>query len=386
MNRPNTPNTATIALFEVLGRFIGSLYWVAVLVVVACGSASGPGEPLDDGRAYFPAQQWRTASPSQLGMDGGRVDALLRDAGNGRWGTLHGLIVIKNGYVVVERYWNWDPNRAHTMQSVTKSITSLVFGVMHDRQPAQFSLDRTVLDAVPRYAAGVANLDSYKQALTLRHLLSMRTGMNFYEQPYAGSPLDQLNRSADDWVQRVLDTPMRGVPGTTWAYNSGAPILLCGIIREVAGEGADAVLARDILQPIGASTYNWYRSPFDGLPHCGGGFNMRAIDLARIGYLVLRNGRWGNRQIISQSWLAESTSPVSSAPGLIFDAFNPSYGYYWWGFPSLRGGQVRDIITASGAGGQWLFVIPSLDVVAVVIAENGDGLDLLYDGLLPAAR
>jgi CubicO group peptidase (beta-lactamase class C family) len=343
---------------------------------------------LDDGFAYAPTDVWRTAAPAALRMDSAAVARIVRDAGTGRFGALHGLLVIRHGYVAVEQYFNsWSAAEPHTMQSVSKSVTSLLFGILHAQRPAVTALSRPALELLPQYAGSIANMDDRKASMTLRDLLMMRTGMDFYEQPYPGSPLDQLNRSQGDWLKLILDTRMRAAPGVDWAYNSGSPILLCGIMREVTGDNVDAFAQRELFEPIGIGVRGawWFRSPFDALPHCGGGLNLRAADLARVGYLVLRNGRWGGRQLVPAAWIAASTSPLSTGPSLIFSALNSSYGYYWWGFPVRRGGAGHGVIAASGSGGQWLFVVPEYDLVVAIIAQNGAGLDLFYE-LIGAVR
>ena len=357
---------------------------LVLLVSTACDASPQDIVATDDGRDYFPPEQWRTAPPAALGFDATRFDRMLRDAAGGRYGTLHGLIVVRNGYVAAERYFDWAAATPHTMQSVTKSVTSLLFGIARSQHPDSAALQRPLLDALPQYAASVAHDDARKRSITLEHMLSMRTGIDFYEQPYPGSPLDELNRSRGDWVKLVLDRPMTSQPGTQWSYNSGSPIVMCGLMRELMDEPVDVFARRALFEPIGVRNESWVRSPYDQLPHCGGGLNLRALDLARVGYLVLRGGRWNGRQIVDSAWIAASTAPVSTGPSLFFNTFNSSYGYYWWGFPLRRGGSDHGVIAASGSGGQWLFVIPSLDLVIAVVAQNGAGLDLLYDGILPA--
>lgn len=363
-----------------------------VLVAALCIGCSGSpaavslvGSVSDSGQTYVPGTDWRTAAPASAGFDEARLAALGRDMSAGRYGALHGVLVVRFGYLVFERYVGWSREVPHTMQSVTKSVTSLLYGALTMTAPGpQVSLDRPVLDVFSHY--DVQNVDQRKRALTLRNLLTMRTSMDFWEQPYEGSPLDQLNRSTGDWVQFVLDRPMTGDPGSAWAYNSGAAIVMGGVLREIAGMNPDEFARRQLFEPIGVKGETWARSPFDGLPHCGGGLGLRPVDLARVGYLVLRRGKWGDRQVVPSSWIDESTRPYSHDPSLFFSSFNSSYGYFWWLFPSQRGGSDASIITASGSGGQWLFVVPALDLVVVVVASNGDGLDLLYDGVLPAVR
>jgi len=365
--------------------------WAAAFVTVllaACSSsvAREPDPPVsDNGNDYVPGAEWRTASPSAAGFDETGFDRLRDGVRNGRYGAIDALLVVRYGYLVAEQYHGWQRTTAHTMQSVTKSVTSLLFGILQSQvAPGALALERPVVDVFPRYAS-IANLDQRKRALTLGHLLLMRTGMDFWEQPYSGSPLDQLNRSSDDWVKFVLDRPMTADPGSRWSYNSGAAILVGGVIRELAGENTDAFARRELFAPLGISGETWSRSRYDALPHCGGGLFLKPVDLARIGYLVLRRGRWGDRQVVPEAWIEASVEPVWRGSELIFSNFNSGYGYYWWLFPGSRGGTDSDVIAASGSGGQWLFVVPRLDLVIAIAASNGSGLDLLYD-LLPTVR
>jgi CubicO group peptidase (beta-lactamase class C family) len=362
--------------------------FLALLLATGCGTApSDPGRPVaDSGQAYVPGPEWRTASPAAVGIDPERITALERDIDGTRYGSLHGVLVVRFGHLVLEHYKAWSREQPHTMQSVTKSVTSLLLGILATRNPAAAgNLDRPVLDVFPRYS-DLANLDDNKRALTLRHLVTMRTSMDFWEQPYPGSPLEQLNRSNGDWVKFILDRPMTGAPGHQWAYNSGAAILSGAIIREIAGVNVDQFAREQLFAPIGVRGETWFRSPYDGLPHCGGGLGLRAVDLARIGYLVLRRGRWGDREVVPASWIDQSTSPDSRGPPVYFSNFGSAYGYFWWLFPTSRGGTDLGVIAASGSGGQWLFVVPERDLVVAVVSEaNGNGIDRLSD-LLNALR
>ncbi|MEO8578062.1 MAG: hypothetical protein ABI556_15235, partial [Gemmatimonadales bacterium] len=138
----------------------------------------------------------------------------------------------------------------------------------------------------------------------------------------------------------------------------------------------------------------WFKGAPNGLPHMGGGLNLRAPDLARVGYLVLRKGKWEDKQIVSESWLRESTAHHVRNPRT-FGSHPLDYGYLWWLLPLNNvssTGWENDIITASGARGQWLFVVPSLDLV-VAATSNGAGyqgyidpVDFLYSYILPAIR
>jgi CubicO group peptidase (beta-lactamase class C family) len=364
----------------------------AFIVWTGCAQATAPAQlpgarQVDDsGAAYWPAAAWRAASPAALGMDTTQLAAMTRDIAAGRYGTVDGVIVVRFGWLGLERYFGWDAGTAHTLQSVTKSVTSLLYGIATAGGTNDAGrLDRPVLDVFARYPA-VANDDARKRALTMRDLLTMRTSMDFWEQPYPGSPLDVLNRSTGDWTKYILDRPMVGDPGTVWAYNSGAAILVGSAIREITGESPDAFARHALFAPLGIMGERWFRSPYDGLPHTGGGLYLRPLDLARIGYLVLRHGAWNGLQVVPRAWIDSSTRAVSQGAPVYFDQFGSGYGWFWWTFPTQRGGTGEGVIAASGSGGQWLFVVPSLDLVVAIVATNGHGLDLLYDGVLPAVN
>ncbi|MES2177217.1 MAG: serine hydrolase [Gemmatimonadota bacterium] len=294
--------------------------------------------------------------------------------------------------MVAEQYYGVTAGSTHTMQSVTKSVTSLLTGIAFDEGHLS-SLDAPVLSFFPEYS-DLANVDAEKRALSLRHLLTMRTSMSFYENPYPGSPLQQLNDCRGcDWLHLILDRPMTGTPGTTWQYNSGAPIVVGGILFAATGMPADEYARQKLFTPLGISNWSWYKGNPNGLPHLGGGLDLRTSDLARIGYLVLRRGSWAGKQIVPRAWIDSSTRRVTTSTERYFPR-NTDYGMYWWLFPrnNQPGSASGDdyIIAASGSGGQWLFIDPRLDLIVVFTAALGSsswsGVQIFFDELLPAIR
>jgi CubicO group peptidase (beta-lactamase class C family) len=301
--------------------------------------------------------------------------------------------VVRRGYVVLEQYANGSTaNQVHEMQSVTKSVTSLLMGIAVDKGVIP-GVDSKALGFFPEYP-DFLNVDQRKRDVTVRSLLTMTSGINFFEEPYPGSPLQQLNDSRGDWLRLIFDQPMNAAPGERWQYNSGGVIGLGGIIYNSAHMPADEFARRNLFEPIGIQTSFWFRGQPNDLPHLGGGLGLRAVDLARIGYLVLRKGKWGDNQVVSESWLRESTGHHVRSPRT-FGSHPTDYGYLWWLLPidnRSSTGWDTDIITASGAKGQWLFVIPRYDLV-VAATSNAPGfsgyiqpVDLLYSEILPAIR
>jgi CubicO group peptidase (beta-lactamase class C family) len=251
--------------------------------------------------------------------------------------------------------------------------------------------DATVLSILPRYAD--ASADPRLPRVTLRHLLQMRSGINFYESPYPGSPLETLNNSRGDWVRIALEQPFNAEPGARWQYNSGGVIALGSAVASATGMAFNVYARERLFGPLGISGQYWIVSSYDATVHTGGGLYLRAIDLARIGYLVLRQGRWNGRQIVSSDWLARSTALVTPQASR-FGGVPVDYGLLWWitAIDSARStADVNNrIIIASGNLNQFLFVVPSLDlVVANTGATNesfGVTVDFVVRELIPTIR
>jgi CubicO group peptidase (beta-lactamase class C family) len=345
-----------------------------------------------DGSNYYPTSQWRTSSPSEQGLDAKILKKLVKRIRKNKIAGLDGLLVARNGYLVVDEYFNGSrPDDLHTLQSDTKSVTSLLIGIAA-QQGMISSLDQQVLGFFPEYRR-IRNADDRKSAMTLRDLLTMRTGLDWGEDPYQGSPLFQLNNCQCDWLKFVLDWPMRETPGTRFEYNSGGVILLGGVIRNVSGMPTDVFAQQNLFDPLGIAQVRWAYGEPDNLPHTGGGLNMKPRDMAKLGYLVLRRGLWEDKQIVSREWLDESMQHHVRNPRT-FGSHPVDYGYLWWLLP-LDGsgtdqGEQADIYTAAGARDQWIFVIPRYDMVVVVtgntVSSFAQPVDFLYTDILNAVR
>ena len=212
----------------------------------------------------------------------------------------------------------------------------------------------------------------------------MRTGFDWDEDPYAGSPLQRLNDCRCDWLRFMLDWPMREDPGTRWEYVSGGVILLGGFIGEATGQRLDQFAQQHLFAPLDAQGAYWVSGLPDGLPHAGGGLYLRARDMAKIGQLVLDDGRWRDRQIVSSSWIRESTTPKVPSVGA-FGSHPVDYGDLWWIMsPS-------DVVAAVGARGQFIFVSRQ-DHLVVTATGSNDGsawtspAEFLYSDIIPAIR
>ena len=382
--------TSVLKCFSGAMTIPGSLPLLKVVIfaaAIACQSASETQAPVEqlprDGATYWPAAEWRTAEPEQLGLDGARLRALVQRLESNAIPALHSLIIVRHGYVAVEEYFNGSTaSQVHTMQSVSKSVTSLVTGIAIAE--GKLSTSTRIFDLLPQYDSLIRG-DERKRQVTIGHLLEMRSGINFYENPYAGSPHERLNTSRGDWAAIALGEPMNAAPGQLWQYNSGGVIALPRAMQQATGARFYDYARQKLFNPLGITGQFWYISPYDSLPHTGGGLNMRAADLARIGYLVLRQGMWNGSQVVPSSWIVESTRG-HARPSWGLAGYTTDYGYLWWRIPVGQGAPADTLITASGNMNQWLFVLPRLDLVVVVTGASNEANvpDFVIREILPA--
>jgi CubicO group peptidase (beta-lactamase class C family) len=170
--------------------------------------------------AYWPTQEWINSLPEEQGMDPAQLVRMFEYIEENDI-PLHGLLIVRNGYLVTEAYWHpYGPNDKHSIESITKSMIGTLIGIAIDHGAIR-DVDQQLLDFFPQQT--IQNLDSKKKSITLRDLLSMTPGLDCED----AKSLDRVTRS-DDWVQSLLDLPMASRPGSKWIYCSGQPTSLRG--------------------------------------------------------------------------------------------------------------------------------------------------------------
>ena len=335
---------------------------------------------------YWPTEEWRTCSPEQVGMDpdglkkmNEEISLLLK-----LHIDVHGVLVIRKGYIVAEQYYSDDFTRdsLHRIYSCTKSITSAAIGIAIDEGYID-SVNQAVLEYFPEYV--IENPDPLKETITIRHFLTMSAGLEWKEMDYTyDDDRNTFNQwlQSDDLVKFVLDRPLIHNPGEEYDYSTGYSHVLSEIIEKSTGVQLDLFTDERIFQPIGITDYYWTRDK-NGIPYGGHGLWLTPRDMAKIGYLYLKKGLWENKQIISEEWVLES-SKKHIQQKYISDYY---YGYHWWVHPTGR-------YSAVGYAGQWIYVIPEHEMV-VVFTNNFDNSDqwqisaperLLETYIIPAVK
>jgi CubicO group peptidase (beta-lactamase class C family) len=283
---------------------------------------------------------------------------------------VHSVLVVRNGYLVAETYYPpFQRDTKHHVYSVTKSFISALIGIAIEEGYID-GIAHRVLDFFPQHA--FANLDGRKESLTLEHLLTMTSGLDWEE----GMPTYQEMGRTRDWIQYVLDKPMAAEPGSQHNYCSGCSHVMSAIIQVTAGMNTLQFAKRQLFEPLGITNIYW-ETDGSGIPNGGWGLEITPRDMAKFGYLYLNDGVWDGQQIVPDDWVRESVGHGVS----VGDGWR--YGYQWWIYPPLGA------YAAVGLGAQLIVVIPDLEMVVVFTAELNDSsalFELIEDFIVPAAQ
>ena len=290
-------------------------------------------------------------------MDAGMLAELLAEIER-RDLALHSLLVIRNGAIVSETYYGSQrPDTRHDQYSITKSIASTLVGIAIDRGLIK-DVDQSVAELLPQYPPRVP-VDPYQQ-MSLEHLLTMTSGLGWSETDAGFGALYQ----SDDWPGFMLALPVVAPPGTQFSYCSGCSHLLTAIVENAAEEGVLEFARQNLFEPLGIRDWSWERDA-DGVPIGGWGLHLTPRDMAKLGYLFLRQGEWDGRQIVSPEWVAAATKARTTTDSV------RGYGYQWWINPDEKG------FAALGRNGQTVYVRPEADLIVVTTA-GGVAHDEIY--------
>jgi CubicO group peptidase (beta-lactamase class C family) len=326
-----------------------------------------PSAPTSD----WPTSGWRTSPPAGQGMDPDKLTLLLQ-AVQQKQLKLHSLLIIRNGYIVSETYFeHYTAQTPHDLYSVTKSVIATLVGIAIDKR-ALDGVNHPVLDFFRSYS--FAHPDAGKDAMTLEDLLTMRSGLDWQERDSTFRALYQSR----DWVQFMLDIPMHEQPGQQFGYCSGCSHLLSAILQQRTDMNTHDFAQQALFDPLGISSATWEQDG-QGIPIGGWGLQLTPRDMAKVGYLYLHNGTWDGQQIVSAGWInaaVQRHTTTDSTLGL-------GYGYQWWIYPAVGG------YAALGRYGQTIVVIPELQLVIVTTAAidgHEEIFELIEQYIVPAVQ
>jgi CubicO group peptidase (beta-lactamase class C family) len=361
-----------------------------VILLIVITSSAGPIRAAD----YFPPPDreggWRTAQGAAqardlAGMDAARLDQAYdftqRCTQNG------GLVVVRHGYLVFERYFGRAHRNANPdMASTGKAYTSIACGIMlhefHDKIPD--GLDTKVF--TEKYLPEAFPLDDPRKAdITLGQLLCMTAGYNGEGGSPVGVVLGKMVPGKPAPGQNIHDLDMSSIrvplwtePGAGYSYSSPAPHIASMVLRRVTGMELQDYIRERLANPMGWGDWGYclHRGDYV-MPHANGAGSIavHATDALRFGYCLLHNGKWNDKQLVPADYLALCNKPSPYNPHCPFTLQfeNNSDGHV--------AGAPRDAFYKSGAGGFGIFVVPSLDLVIYKMGGNNGQYDPALTGL-----
>jgi len=351
------------------GQLITLLVFFAVL---SCKKDNEqPSLPPVNPAYVWPTQSWSAKPPGEVGLSAAPLDELSAAIGAGNFGAIHSLLIVKGGYLVFEKYYNGaSATQSHELQSATKSVASVLAGIAIDK--GFFSEEDTVVRLLSGTYAKDGN--ALRRAMIVKDILTMRHGMQWKEWGYPKAQQDNIiMANSPDWIQYLLDRPMQTPPGTVFNYSTGASVFISGMIHHRTSVTTDSFARAHLFSPIGIHSADWWVKDSKGMEHTGGALKLTAPDMARFGFLILKDGVWDGRQIISRAFLDRSFAPATS--NVLTVALNGEqqalhYGYHWWIIPVAFNNRTVQVIAAMGTGGQYIFIIKEFDLVVVTTGWN----------------
>lgn len=335
------------------------------------GAVPLPAGAPDAYRAPLPGNDgWRVESAAASGMDEALLTGLIRsvarsDPTASGAPLVHSLTIAHRGRLVLDEYFfGFDAGRPHDLRSASKTFASVLAGAA---MSAGIPVDEETRVLSTLSGLGpVANPDPRKDQIALRHLMTMTSGLACDEND-GDSPGNegtmQTQTAQPDWYRFTLDLPMQFTPGSHSAYCSAGSNLIGAVLGATSKSWVPALFDRLLAEPLGIQNYFVNLMPTKEM-YFGGGVHMRPRDLLKFGQLFLDQGRWKGRRIVSADWVRRSTLPQATASPQSSD------GYGWHLYSLTSGGRTFREYEANGNGGQFLIVLPELDLAVVFTAGN----------------
>lgn len=299
---------------------------------------------------------WKVCSPEEQGMsslaliDG--INKLKKDSTN-----IHSLLVIRNDHIVLDAwFYPFQKSYVHDIASVTKSAVSLLIGIAIDKGFIK-SEDQPVLEYFPEYA--VKN-DTLKK-LRIKDLLNMASGLQC-SWSNREKELQQMQET-QDWAGYMFSLPFSSNPGEKFSYCSGNFYLLAEILQRATKMKSHEFARRYLFDPLQFHKTYWEENN-KGVNHGWGDLHLHPYDMAKLGCLIVNDGKWKGIQVISNEW-------VKKIRPLYYIHKTESYGYGWW-----LDSEDPDEIQAMGRGGQRMFIFKEKNIVIVTTGGGFDAGDM----------
>ncbi|MCK9616998.1 MAG: beta-lactamase family protein [Lentimicrobiaceae bacterium] len=293
-------------------------------------------------------------------LDKKAFEKINSDICKGIYGNIHSVLLIHNNDLIIEQYYNgWKSNELHFLASTTKSFSAIMTGIAIEQGKIK-DVNQKMLDFFPEYSSLAE--DTLKSQITIRDLLTNTSGFKWNEQSLPvndpnnmGVQMDKM----DNWLKASLELPMDTIPGNKYVYSGPNNIIIGEIIKKSTGQNIAEYTEDNLFKPLGIKDYNWFSK--NGIYDVGGGLKLKSRDIAKYGLLYLNKGKWLDKQIVSSEWMEEIFNPFIEIRHPLYSCFQwqmvkTEYGFNSWFIP--------------GDGGQIINIVPDLDLVIVINADN----------------
>jgi len=326
---------------------------------------------------------WEVSTADDTGLGSTNLTEMINYIEETPGHNIHGIVIIKNSQLVFEKYFEgylysnnppgsngdyiqYDRERDHYLASVSKSVTSVIFGAAVKEGYIE-SVDELLIDILPQYSD---ILVGDKATITLEHLLTMSSGLHWDE--WSVSYEDPTNDVValfheEDPIEYILSKHMINSPGVEFLYNSGGTNVLGAVIEGKTGMSLLDFGNQYLSDPLNVQGGLWERMA-GGYFFASGGIYLRPRELAKIGFLFLNHGYWNDTQIITEEWISKSTSEYIEPNMLISQAH--SYGYQWWIMDFHANNQSYECFFAAGWGDQFMFIFPDQEMIVAINCGN----------------
>jgi CubicO group peptidase (beta-lactamase class C family) len=303
-----------------------------------------------------------TESMYKTDIDYKIIIELIENIKTGGYKNIHSLLIVKDGKLIIEEYFHgFHQNKVHEIRSASKSIGSILTGIAIDKGFIK-NADEKIYPYFKNYTLET-KWGSLAKDVSIKSLLTMTSGYKCDDHSLPSFQCETAMYKSNDWVEYALNLAMEYKPLEHFAYNSTSLILVSEIISKTSTMPIPDFADTYLFKPLGINEFHWGFSP-KKRAFIAGNSKMKPRDMLKIGLLMLNNGKWGNRQIISEKWIKESTT----------NHINPknhkNYGYLWWLGSHVFGKQIIKGYWAAGNGGNYIFVCPKLNLVAVFTGGN----------------
>ena len=286
--------------------------------------------------------------------------ALIKDTRGNTYGEVNGMSLRINGKLTFESYYGLFSNQTpFPVNSVTKSIISLACGICVDK--GQIKTTDLISKYLPEYDSIFA-ASPQKARIRISDLLNQTTGLSWDEwfpnYTYSYNALNKLKTTKSDWAKLALEQPMATDPGVRFNYNSASLELLKKILVQVTKMPIDSLVYKNIFTPIGIKANSWMNYPGNGMPSWGG-ITMQVNDMAKLGQAIL-DCENGKSKVLPKNWVDQIYIPKVNAGNEVF------YSYLFW-HKEISG---RQVIFMAGLGDQYIYIVPSLNLVFAITSSN----------------